>query len=154
MDENDNLSCQQRSTNLQVRSLNIGLKVRFYCSGLICRVQFQSHMCTYVCCFQVVENSRFGYCRVKAAPRLRDIIQCKNTAAFTPANTVYNLCSILIKCTLKKKSSIKINFLCISLFFEFLMYFSVFRPFDFYCFFDEICWQHFCDHKQHKINRF
>ena len=95
MDENDNLSCQQRSTNLQVRSLNIGLKVRFYCSGLICtfnvRLQFQSHMCTYVCCFQVVENSRFGYCRVKAAPRLRDIIQCKNTAAFTPANTVYSI---------------------------------------------------------------
>ena len=40
---------------------------------------------------------------------------------------------------LEKNGGIKINFLCILLFYEFLMYFFVFLPFVFVCFFGEIC---------------
>ena len=38
---------------------------------------------------------------------------------------------------LEKKSGIKINFLCILLFYEFLMYFFVFQPFVFVLFFSQ-----------------
>ena len=41
---------------------------------------------------------------------------------------------------------IKINFLCILLFYEFLMYFFVFWPFVFVVFFSEICGRNFLKH--------
>ena len=50
------------------------------------------------------------------------------------------LCGILSNCTLKN-ASIKINFLCILLFYEFLMYFFVFFSFYFCCFFQRNLWQ-------------
>ena len=50
--------------------------------------------------------------------------------------------NILSNCALKK-FSIEINFLCILLFYEFLMYFFDFSTFCFYCFFAEICCSHF-----------
>ena len=55
---------------------------------------------------------------------------------------------------LEKNAGIKINFLCISLFYEFLMYFFVFWPFVFVVFFGEICGRHFLKHNNAKINSF
>ena len=47
---------------------------------------------------------------------------------------------------LEKNAGIKINFLCIVLLYEFLMYFFVFWPFVFVVFFGEICGRHFLKH--------
>ena len=55
---------------------------------------------------------------------------------------------------LGKNAGIKINFLCILLFYEFLMYFFVFLPFVFVVFFGEICGRHFLKHNNAKTNSF
>ena len=55
---------------------------------------------------------------------------------------------------LEKNAGIKINFLCILLFYEFLMYFFVFWPFVFVVFFGEICGRHFLKHNNAKTNSF
>ena len=55
---------------------------------------------------------------------------------------------------LEKNAGIKINFLCILLFYEFLMYFFVFFTFCFCCFFCEICGRHFLKHNNAKTNSF
>ena len=55
---------------------------------------------------------------------------------------------------LEKNAGIKINFLCILLFYEFLMYFLVFLPFVFVVFFGEICGRHFLKHNNAKTNSF
>ena len=62
----------------------------------------------------------------------------------------YILFNILSNCALKH-FSIEINFLCILLFYEFLMYFFVFSTFV-VCFFAEICCSHFLEHYLAKIN--
>ena len=59
------------------------------------------------------------------------------------------LCGILSNCTWKN-AGIKINFLCILLFYEFLMYFFVFSTFVFVLFFGEICGRHFLKHNNAK----
>ena len=53
---------------------------------------------------------------------------------------------------LEKKSGIKINFLCILLFYEFLMYFFVFQPFVFVLFFRKIYHRTFFKHNYAKMN--
>ena len=53
---------------------------------------------------------------------------------------------------MKKKSGILLNFLCISLFYEFLMYFFVFRPFVFVIFFRKIYHRTFFKHNYAKVN--
>ena len=53
---------------------------------------------------------------------------------------------------LEKNAGIKINFLCILLFYEFLMYFFVFWPFVFVVFFGKICGRHFLKHNNAKTN--
>ena len=55
---------------------------------------------------------------------------------------------------LEKKSGIKINFLCILLFYEFLMYFFVFQPFVFVLFFHKIYHRTFFKHNYAKMNWF
>ena len=55
---------------------------------------------------------------------------------------------------LEKNAGIKFNFLCILLFYEFLMYFFVFWPFVFVVFFGEICGRHFLKHNNAKTNSF
>ena len=55
---------------------------------------------------------------------------------------------------LEKNAGIKINFLCILLFYEFLMYFFVFWPFVFVVFFGKICGRHFLKHNNAKTNSF
>ena len=55
---------------------------------------------------------------------------------------------------LEKKSGIKINFLCIVLFYEFLMYFFVFQPFVFVLFFRKIYHRTFFKHNYAKMNWF
>ena len=55
---------------------------------------------------------------------------------------------------LEKHAGIKINFLCILLFYEFLMYFFVFFTFSFVGFFGEICGRHFLKHNNAKTNSF
>ena len=61
------------------------------------------------------------------------------------------LCGILSNYTFKN-AGIKINFLCILLFYEFLMYFFVFSTFCFCCFFGEIYGKHFLKHNNAKTN--
>ena len=64
------------------------------------------------------------------------------------------LCSILSNCTWKN-SGIKINFLHILLFCEFLMFISFFFwPFVLVVFFTEICGRHFLKHNKSKTNYF
>ena len=63
----------------------------------------------------------------------------------------YILFNILSNCALKN-FSIEINFLCILLFYEFLIHFLFFQPFVFYCFFAEICCIHFLKQHLAKIN--
>ena len=55
---------------------------------------------------------------------------------------------------LEKNAGIKINFLCILLFYEFLMYFFVFLTVCFVVFFGEICGRHFLKHNNAKTNSF
>ena len=55
---------------------------------------------------------------------------------------------------LQKNAGIKINFLCILLFYEFLMYFFVYLPFVFVVFFGEICGRHFLKHNNAKTISF
>ena len=55
---------------------------------------------------------------------------------------------------LEKNAGIKFYFLCILLFYEFLMYFFVFWPFVFVGFFSEICGRHFLKHNNAKTNSF
>ena len=64
----------------------------------------------------------------------------------------YILFNILSNCALKS-FSIKINFLCILLFYEFLMYFFVFSTFCFLLFLAEICCSHFFKHYLANINQ-
>ena len=52
---------------------------------------------------------------------------------------------------LEKNAGIKINFLCILLFYVFLCFF---RPFVFVVFFSEICGRHFLKHNNAKTNSF
>ena len=61
------------------------------------------------------------------------------------------LCSIPNN-VLEKKSGIKINFLCILLFYEFLMYFFVFQPFVFVIFFCKIYHRTFFKHNYATMN--
>ena len=56
---------------------------------------------------------------------------------------------------LEKNAGIKIYFLCILLFYEFLMYFFVFfYLFVFVVFFGKICGRHFLKHNNAKTNSF
>ena len=52
---------------------------------------------------------------------------------------------------LHKKCGIRCNFLCILLFWEFLMYFF-FSTFCFLLFFEETCIGHLCDYKEHEVH--
>ena len=63
----------------------------------------------------------------------------------------YILFNILSNCALEN-FRIEINFLCILLFYEFLMYFFVFSTFCFLLFFAEICCSQFLKHYLAKIN--
>ena len=63
------------------------------------------------------------------------------------------LCGILSNYTWKN-AGIKINFLCILLFYEFLMYFFVFLTCFSMFFFGEICGRHFLKHNNAKTNSF
>ena len=85
-------------------------------------------------------NHKFGSKSENKAPRI--LIFGVNILYSIPNNV------------LEKKSGIKINFLCILLFYEFLMYFSVFQPFVFVLFFRKIYHRTFFKHNYAKMNWF
>ena len=76
-------SCQQCKIKLSVRCLEMSCTI-----VVLLFYRFQSHTCKFVHWFWLSFFFFFYSFVVKAAPRLFDIFSSKNTAAFTPANTV------------------------------------------------------------------
>ena len=79
---------------------------------------------------------------------------CSKSGNKAPKVQIFGLNTLvaLLVIVFEKNSGIKINFLCILLFCEFLIYFIVFSTFCLYFVFTEICGRHFLKHNKSKTN--